>query len=254
VYPEAATQHYPQSVRTAAQERCFYCVSVLPAALSLIAGSADVISFLGLGLFNAHITGNLVILAAHIVARGAADLALMLSVPIFIAVLCLMRLLVAELEALQIRSLAPLLLLQFLLLGGLFALCAGSTHPLNPNARSMLVGGQLGVAAMAVQTALVQLSLKGAPSTAVMTTNVTRFIMDVGDVLIGGSTEVAVQARWRAKHTWPVIIGFTAGAGLGAASFAAAGLKSLGLPAGLALLVLVVTLRIKVDREQVART
>jgi urea transporter len=33
----------------------------------------------------------------------------------------------------------------------------------------------LGVSAMAVQNALVQVSLKGAPSTAVMTTNVTRF-------------------------------------------------------------------------------
>ena len=252
--PEAATQQYPQSVRTAVQERYFCCVSALPAALSLIAGSADVISFLGLGLFNAHITGNLVILAAHIVARGAADLALMLSVPTFIAVLCLMRLLVAELEALQIGSLAPLLLLQFLLLGGLFALCGASTHPLNPSARSLLVGGQLGVAAMAVQTALVQLSLKDAPSTAVMTTNVTRFIMDVADVLFGGTTDKAVQARWRAKHTWPVIIGFIAGAGLGAACFAAAGLKSLGLPAGLALLALVVSLGMKVDREQLART
>jgi uncharacterized membrane protein YoaK (UPF0700 family) len=41
----------------------------------------------------------------------------------------------------------------------------------------------LGVSAMAVQNALVQISLKGAPSTAVMTSNVTRFAMDVGEVL-----------------------------------------------------------------------
>ena len=34
---------------------------LLPAVLSVIAGSVDVISFLGLdGLFNAHITGNIV--------------------------------------------------------------------------------------------------------------------------------------------------------------------------------------------------
>ena len=44
---------------------------LLPALLSVIAGSTDVISFLGLaGLFTAHITGNLVILAAHIVTGG----------------------------------------------------------------------------------------------------------------------------------------------------------------------------------------
>jgi uncharacterized membrane protein YoaK (UPF0700 family) len=37
----------------------------------VIAGSADVTSFLGLGLFSSHVTGNLVILTAHVVARRA---------------------------------------------------------------------------------------------------------------------------------------------------------------------------------------
>ena len=35
----------------------------------------------------------------------------------------------------------------------------------------------MGVAAMAAQSALVQLALKGAPARAVMTTNISRFIM-----------------------------------------------------------------------------
>ena len=175
-------------------------------------------------------------------ARGAADLALVLSVPIFIVVLCLMKLLVAGLEALQISSLAPLLLLQLLLLAGLFALCGASNHPLNSNASSTLVGAQLGVAAMAVQAALVQLSLKGAPSTTVMTTNITRFIMDVGDVLFGGTQSDTVQARWRARDTWPVILGFMAGAALGAVGFATAGLKALALPVVLSLLAFAMSL------------
>ena len=164
-------------MRSAPQGLGFYCITILPTVLSVIAGSADVISLLGLGLFNAHITGNLVILAAHIVARGAADVKLMLSVPIFILVLGLMRLLVAGLQALRVASLVPLLFLQFLLLAGLFALCGAAALPVNPDAGSALVGCQLGVAAMAVQTALVQLALKGAPATAVMTTNITRFII-----------------------------------------------------------------------------
>jgi hypothetical protein len=50
-------------------------LGTLPFLLSVIAGATDVISFLGLdGLFTAHITGNLVILAAHIVHGGAAPL------------------------------------------------------------------------------------------------------------------------------------------------------------------------------------
>lgn len=54
---------------------------LLPSLLSVIAGTTDVISFLGLGrLFAAHITGNLVILAAHVVANGTAHFGAILSV------------------------------------------------------------------------------------------------------------------------------------------------------------------------------
>jgi uncharacterized membrane protein YoaK (UPF0700 family) len=66
---------------------------LLPGVLSVVVGSGDVISFLGLGgLFAAHITGNLVVLAAHVATRRAASLASILSVPVFIAVLGLTRL------------------------------------------------------------------------------------------------------------------------------------------------------------------
>jgi hypothetical protein len=47
-------------------------VKRLPFVLSIVAGSADVIGFLALdGLFAAHITGNIVVLAARLVARWA---------------------------------------------------------------------------------------------------------------------------------------------------------------------------------------
>ena len=219
--------------------------------LSVIAGSTDVISFLGLGLFSSHVTGNLVILTAHIVARRADNACLILSVPLFILVLGLTRLLVAGLEALNLNSLRPLLLLQFLMLGGSFVLGLASGHHPAPEARGINVAGQLCVGAMAVQNALVQLSLPESPSTAVMTTDLTSFIMDAGEVLLGHDPVGVARARHRAKHTWPVIIGFIAGAGLGAACFAAAGLKSLGLPAGLALLTLVMGLAARpVGRRQ----
>src|SRR5262245_39873376 len=72
--------------------------------LSMIAGSADATSFLGLGLFSAHVTGNLVILAAHIVAWRVDDTCLILSVPTFILVLGLTRLLVAGLESVHVAT------------------------------------------------------------------------------------------------------------------------------------------------------
>jgi uncharacterized membrane protein YoaK (UPF0700 family) len=212
---------------------------LLPTVLSVIAGSADVISFLGLGgLFTAHITGNLVILAAHLVTGAGAGLALMLSVPVFILALGLTRVLAAALEAAGQASLQPLLLLQFLLLTGFLALCVTGGPRIDPNAAPAILAGMLGVSAMAVQNALVQISLKGAPTTAVMTTNITHFVMDAGEVLLGRDPGEVATARRRAKHTWPAIVGFIAGAGLGAACFAAAGLWCLALPAGLGLLAL----------------
>lgn len=209
--------------------------------LSVIAGSVDAISFLGLGgLFTAHITGNLVILAAHLVNGGVAPVAPMLSVPVFMTVLGLTRLLAGGLESIELASLRPLLLLQFLLLAGFLVLCVAAGPRIDPNAAKAVLAGMLGVSAMAVQNALVQISLSGAPATAAMTMNVTRFAIDVGELLLGRDQDDAAKARSRAKNTWPAIAGFTAGCGLGAACEAAIGLWSLALPAGLALLALAI--------------
>src|SRR5215471_7583537 len=215
----------------------------LPVVLSLVAGSVDVISFLRLGgLFAAHITGNLVILAAHVVAGDEAPLALMIAVPVFIVALAVTRLLAAGLKRMHVASLRPLLLLQFLLLAGLLAVCASGGSRFDLNAATATVAGMLGVSAMAVQNALVQISLKGSPSTAVMTTNITRFVMDLGDIAVGRDLENKAKARIRARHTWPAIAGFALGCALGAACEARFGLRALALPAGLALLAFIMVL------------
>jgi uncharacterized membrane protein YoaK (UPF0700 family) len=210
---------------------------LLPTLLSVIAGSVDAIGFLGLGgLFTAHVTGNLVILAAHLASGGEAPVAPMLSVPVFVAALGLTRLLAGAVERIGFASLRPLLLLQFLLLTGFFVLCASAGPRFDPDATKAILAGMLGVSAMAVQNALVQISLKGTPSTAVMTTNIARFMMDVGDVMFGRRPADVVKARDRAMRTWPAIVGFAFGCAVGTICEAAIGLLSLALPAGLALL------------------
>jgi uncharacterized membrane protein YoaK (UPF0700 family) len=223
-------------------------MKLLPTVLSLVAGSVDVISFLGLGgLFTAHITGNLVILAAHVVSGGSAQLAPILSVPVFIAVLALTRLLAHGLEAIGLASLRPLLALQLLLLACFLALCVAAGPGIDPNAPNAIIAGMLGVAAMAVQNALVQISLRGAPATAVMTSNITRFVMDFGTVLLARNPQEITSARNRAKHAWPAIVGFAAGCGLGAICEAMFGLRSLELPVSFALLALALGLSAKPD-------
>lgn len=225
-------------------------MKLLPGVLSVTAGTTDVIGFLGLGgLFTAHITGNLVILAAHVVAGGDAPLAHMISVPIFVAVLGLAKLLAVGLERVRVASLRPLLLLQFLFLVGFLAICVAAGPSIDPNNANAIVAGMLGVSAMAVQGTLVQVSLTGAPPTAVMTTNITHFMMDLGDVLFGHSPDGAAKARDRARRTWPAILGFALGCGLGAECDAIAGLWSLALPASLALLALAMSFTVKLGEE-----
>jgi uncharacterized membrane protein YoaK (UPF0700 family) len=214
-------------------------IQALLVVLSLTAGCTDVIGFLGLnGLFTAHITGNLVVLAAHVVAGDPAIFSYILSVPVFMLVLFLTRLFARALERAGLDTLGPLLLLQLLALAAFLVLCVTAGPWIDPNAATAVFAGMFGVVAMAVQNALVQISLKGVPSTAVMTTNVTHFMLDLGGVLVGGDPVEIAKARSRAMHTLPVIVGFTVGCGLGAACEAAVGLWSLALPTGLALLAL----------------
>jgi uncharacterized membrane protein YoaK (UPF0700 family) len=216
---------------------------LLPFVLSMIAGSTDVIGFLGLGgLLTAHITGNLVILVARIVTNEPVPLSYLIAVPVFVIVLGMTRLLVAVLEQLGIASLLPLLLLQFLLLCLSLAIGLSAGSHVDPNTASAIFAGMLGVSAMAVQNALVRISIRGAPSTAVMTTNITVFSIDLGEIWLGKDAKRAALARARAKHTWPAIAGFVIGCALGAACEAAFGLQSLALPTGFALLAFVLGL------------
>ncbi len=209
---------------------------LLTFVLSVIAGSVDVIGFLGLGtLFIAHVTGNLVILAARAAAGEHAPAAHLLSVPVFIIALVAARLLAARLDRSGIATLRPLLLLQFLLLSGLLTICIGVGSVADPNAAIMIFAAMLGVSAMAVQNALVQISLKDAPSTAVMTTNLTRFVLDLGEVWLGTDPGGRAKAVARARRTGVAIAGFVVGSCLGAWCQTHVGLWSLAMPTGLAL-------------------
>jgi len=212
---------------------------LLPAVLSVIAGSCDVIGFLGLGgLFTAHVTGNLVILAAHILSGEAAQVAPMLSVPVFMVALGLTRLVAAGCERAGLAPLRPLLALQLILLVAFLAFGVAAGPVVDPNGAHAVLAGMFGVSAMAVQNALVPIALKGVPSTAVMTTNITRFTVDLVELLVGRNAEEIERARHQARQTAPAIAGFIVGCALGGAAEVAFGLWSLALPVALALLAL----------------
>src|SRR5207237_3998621 len=107
------------------------------------------------GLFTAHVTGNLVILAARLAAGDRAPVAQLLAVPVFMASVALARLVANAFQHFRNSAVIPLLLLQFLLLDGFFAVALAAGPQAAPVSAKLSFAGMLGVAAMAVQTALV---------------------------------------------------------------------------------------------------
>lgn len=207
----------------------------LPILLSATAGAVDAIGFLALGgLFTAHITGNLVVVAAHYAIGGFGQVGPLLAVPVFVAVLAAVVLLYGTPNAGSHPRLKLLVLH-----AGLLSACLGLGLQFGPfrNADSpMAVAvGMLAVTAMATQNAMVKLALVNTPSTAVMTTNTTQLLIDlVAIVQDRGDSTAIVKARQRARVTFTCMAGFLCGCMAGAALESRVGIAALALPVILA--------------------
>jgi uncharacterized membrane protein YoaK (UPF0700 family) len=136
---------------------------LLPAVLSSTAGAVDVVGFLALdGLFTAHITGNVVIVAAHYVTGGFSEVGPLLSVPVFVAVLGGVTMASVAAERAGHGSRRPLLVFQAVLLAACLGLGVGFGPITDADRPIAVLTGMLAVAAMASQNALVKLALPGA--------------------------------------------------------------------------------------------
>jgi uncharacterized membrane protein YoaK (UPF0700 family) len=190
----------------------------LPPVLSAVAGMVDVISFVSLKLFTAHVTGNLVVIAALMVRGGPPNLAQILAVPVFILAVGGVWL-IAELLNQRGSALArPLLLVQFLLLACVL-MVAVVYHPAgDPHGLVACIAAMIAVSAMACQFALLRLAVPGAPSTAVMTGNLTKTTLSLLDTF-SRRARVVEDARIQLKKTVQLVAGFFAGCLIGAAAF-----------------------------------
>jgi uncharacterized membrane protein YoaK (UPF0700 family) len=209
----------------------------LPAVLSTTAGAVDVIGFLVLGgLFTAHITGNLAIVAAHYTTGGFSQIGPILAVPVFIAVLGVVVLVFREIDGTG-NSRRPLLLLHAALLAGCLGLGLGLSPLRNADSPMAVLLGMLAVAAMATQNAMVKLALVKVPSTAAMTTNTTQLIIDLATLARGQEDpNDLADVRQRARVTFLCIVGFVGGCVAGAVLESHLGLAALTLPVILAAL------------------
>src|SRR5438093_2576892 len=153
---------------------------LLPAVLSTTAGAVDVVGFLALGgLFTAHITGNVVVVAAHYITGGSYQVGPLVALPVFVAVLGAVTVASVAIERAGYGSCRGLMVLHAGLLAGCLVLGVAFGPFADADRPMAVLVSMLAVAAMATQNALVKLALPGAPSTAVMTTNITQLIVDL---------------------------------------------------------------------------
>jgi uncharacterized membrane protein YoaK (UPF0700 family) len=210
----------------------------LTAVLSVTAGAVDAIGFLALGgLFTAHITGNVVIVAAHYVTGRFSEVGPLLSVPFFVVVLGAVTLASGPIEEAGYGTRRALLVLQAAFLAACLGLGVGLGPFANADSPMAVLVSMLAVAAMATQNALVKLALPGTPSTAVMTTNTTQLTVDLATLLWSrGKPDDRARARHRAGVIFPSVVGFVAGCAGGTILEVHCGFWALALPVLLAVL------------------
>jgi uncharacterized membrane protein YoaK (UPF0700 family) len=206
----------------------------LPPLLSVIAGMVDLTGFFTLGnIFTAHVTGNLVVIAAKVVRGGPLNLAQPLSVPVFILAVAAVWLL-ARASGRRGPGLTRLLLLvQFLLLTGLLIFSVITKPSANPHGLMADIAVMIAVSAMACQFALFRLAFPGGISTAVMTGNLTNTVLSLMDMLSHGRPLMTVDAG-RLKRSLHLLFGFLAGCIAAAAAISLLADWAWSLPVALA--------------------
>jgi uncharacterized membrane protein YoaK (UPF0700 family) len=205
----------------------------LPTLLSVIAGMVDVIGFLSLGIFTAHVTGNIVVIGALVVRHNRVNLAQILAIPVFILAVAATWLIAKASGRRGAGLMRPLLLIQFLLITSLFIFSAITKPSADPHGLISTIAAMIAVSAMGWQFALLRLTLPVAPSTAVMTGNLTNAVLGLVD--LSSRTQPLMESdSMRLTAGLHLLVGFFVGCVLAAAALMYLGDWAWSLPAVLA--------------------
>jgi len=153
----------------------------LPILLSVIAGMVDVIGFLSLGMFTAHVTGNIAVIGALIVHHDRVSPADILAIPVFVFSVAATWLIAKATGRRDRRLMRLLLIIQFLLITGVLIFSVITKPSTNPDGIAAMIAAMIAVSSMGCQFALLRLTLPVAPSTAVMTGNLTNAVLALMD-------------------------------------------------------------------------
>ncbi|MDE1993568.1 MAG: DUF1275 family protein [Rhizobiaceae bacterium] len=208
----------------------------LPTLMSINGGFVDTAGFLALqGLFTAHVTGNFVTFGASMVLGTSGATAKLLALPVFCIIVIIVRLLADVLTQRALPVLRSMLILKFLLLA-LAAIFAISFGPFlsGDGWRAILTGMTL-VSAMAIQNAVHRVHLSSAPPTTLMTGTTTQIMIDIADLIRGGTPVAQAAIRARLGRMSAAVGGFAFGCAAAAVLFMFAGMECFLLPPILAL-------------------
>lgn len=205
----------------------------LPTLLSVIAGMVDLISFLSLGIFAAHITGNIVVIGALVARHARVNLTQILAIPVFIVAVAATWLLARTSRKRGPNLMRLLLLVQFLLLACVLIFSVVTNPSAKPHGLMACIAAMMAVSAMACQFALLRLTLPVAPSTAVMTGNLTNAVLSLVDA--NSQTQPLLMGdTGRLKASLHLLIGFFVGCVVAAAALSPLGEWAWSFPAALA--------------------
>nr|PZN16157.1 MAG: DUF1275 domain-containing protein [Pseudomonadota bacterium] len=227
--------------------------------LSGIAGYVDAVGFATLlGLFPAHLTGELVEAVVAVAHGEASSKAVRIAmIPIFVAAVVVAALVSRVFRRRGQAPLAPLLALMtaaltlFTVTGAAFPMLVGTS----PSIALFLAGGSA-VAAMGFQNAFMRQAAVGSCPTTMMTGNLTQLVIELVELGLGKPREQAAFADAferrdprRLRMVATALVGFLSGAMLGAVLTAKIGLFSIAVPAACAGLLTVLAYR---DAQRVA--
>ena len=220
----------------------------LPTVLSVIAGMVDLIGFLSLGIFTAHVTGNIVVVGALIVRHNRVNPAQILAIPVFILAVALTWLIAKASGRSGTGLMRLLLLIQFLLITCLLIFSVITKPSADPRGLMGTIAAMIAVTAMGCQFALLRLTLPVAPSTAVMTGNLTNAVLALVDSSSRNQPLMESDSR-RLRGSLHLLIGFFAGCVVAAAAVNYIGDWAWIFPAVLAALAVVVLLTVRYARK-----
>jgi uncharacterized membrane protein YoaK (UPF0700 family) len=202
--------------------------------LSVIAGMVDLIGFFTLGnIFTAHVTGNLVVVAALAVRGGPVNLPQVLAIPVFILALAAVWLVARASDRRGSRLAQLLLVVQLVLLVGVLIFSVITKPSASPHGLMAGIAVMIAVSAMACQYALFRLAMPRAVSSAVMTGNLTNTVLSLMDSLSPSRPLMPVDAG-RLKRSLRLLFGFLAGCGVAAAAISWLGDWAWSFPVALA--------------------